>query len=400
MCCFYLSLKRKKMPLKILHIDKTCTGCGACISSCSQDALKLIYDSEGFYYPSLDASKCIDCKLCEKNCHVLNPLPQKEPIDYIAYMGKSKSEEIRKNSSSGGFFTLLANSIIGKGGVVFGARYNYEKERLEQADTDHVAFSELPKSKYIESYMGDSFKTIKNYLKEDRYVMYCGTPCQISGLRTYLKQVDQTKLLVVDFICHGVPSNKNFTAYKHFLEKKEKSKLVHIDFRPKTKGWRTSNILLKFENHHIKDIIYTLSYYYRHFQNNDLLRKSCYTCTYPQRHLSDITIADFWGIYKYKSFMYDNKGLSLIIVNNQKGGDYVAQLKALCEIEELSHSAVQYAYNRNTTSYSNTKRSILSKKIIKDGFIPTMRHLYLKQIIYLKIRNFAGNVLRKIKIRK
>ena len=388
------------MPLKILHIDNECTGCGACVSSCNQNALKLIEDLEGFYYPSLDASKCIDCKLCEKNCHVLNPMLNKHQDDYIAYMGKSKSEEIRKKSSSGGFFTLLANNIINKGGVVFGARYNYERERLEQVDTDHVAFSELPKSKYIESYVGDSFRNVKKYLKEDRYVLYCGTPCQISGLRTYLKQIDQTKLLAIDFICHGVPSNKNFTTYKHFLERKEKSKIVHIDFRPKTKGWRISNILLKFENNHVKDIIYSLSYYYRHFQNNDLLRKSCYTCNYPGRHLSDITIADFWGVNRHKSSMDDNKGLSLVIVNNEKGGNYVAQLKDYCEAEELPHSAVQYAYNRNTTSYSNTKRSILSKKIIKDGFIPTMRHLYLKKMVCLRIRHFAGNILRIIKIRK
>lgn len=388
------------MPLKILHIDNECTGCGACISSCSQDALKLIYDSEGFYYPSLDVSKCIDCKLCEKNCHVLNPIPYDKAVDFSAYMGKSKSEEIRKRSSSGGFFTLLANNIIDKGGVVFGARYNYDKERLEHADTDHVAFSELPKSKYIESYVGDAFRTVKKYLKEDRYVLYCGTPCQVSGLRTFLKRTDQTKLLAVDFICHGVPSNKNFTAYKHFLEKKKRSKIVHIDFRPKTRGWRTSNLLVKFKNNKVKDIIFPLSYYYSHFQNNDLLRKSCYTCNYPGRHLSDITIADFWGVNKYKSSMDDNKGLSLIVVNNEKGGDYIARLKSLYEAEELPHSAVEYAYDRKTKVYSISKRNLLSKQIIEDGFIPTMRHLYLKKMILLRVKTVIINVLLFLKIKK
>lgn len=388
------------MPLKILHIDNECTGCGACVSSCSQDALKLIYDKEGFYYPSLDSSRCIDCKLCEKSCHILNPIPHEAPVDYLAYMGKSKSEKIRANSSSGGAFTLLANNIINKGGVVFGARYNYEKERLEQTDTDHVALSELQKSKYIESYVGDSFKIIRKYLKNDRYVMYCGTPCQISGLKTYLGKTKQTKLLLVDFICHGVPSNKNFTAYKNFLEKKEKSKIVHLDFRPKTKGWHTSNILLEFKNNKIKDIVYPLSYYYSHFQHNDFLRKSCYTCNYPKRHLSDITIADFWGIYKYKPSVDDNKGLSLIIINNQKGGSYLKEINESCEVEELPHSAVQYVYKRNPEAYSIAKRMLMSEQINKNGFIPIMRHLYLKKIILRRVRIFGGNILRFIRIKK
>lgn len=177
-----------KTTLRILEIEETCTGCGGCVSVCAKNALSLKYNEEGFYYPLLDEEKCVDCKFCEKACHVLNNIvPEKPSRNYDAYMLKAKDKDIVRKSSSGGIFTLLADEIIRQNGVVYGARYNYEKERLEHASSDDCSLDDLRKSKYIESYSGDIFKDVRKQLIEGRKVLFCGTPCQIEGLHKYLE---------------------------------------------------------------------------------------------------------------------------------------------------------------------------------------------------------------------
>ena len=240
-----------KMALMILGIEETCTGCGACVSVCAKNALILKYNEEGFYYPQLDTGKCVDCKLCEKVCHVLNnKVPEKPSRNYEAYMLKAKDKNIVQRSSSGGVFSLLANEIIKQNGVVYGACYNFEKERLEHVSSDDCSLEELRKSKYIESYTGDIFKYVRQRLVEGRKVLFCGTPCQIEGLHKYLevKRVATTNLLLVRFVCHGVPSNRFFTEYKHYEERKVDSKMISFDFRPKERGWRNSDWKMNFAN--------------------------------------------------------------------------------------------------------------------------------------------------------
>lgn len=241
----------KNNRLRILDIKDSCTACGACVSSCPKQALQLAYDDEGFYFPQLNVSKCVDCKSCEKVCHVLRaPRLLHVSQKYKAFMVKANDAEIVKSSSSGGVFTILANYVLSKKGVVFGARYNFDKERLEHCSTDNCSLIELRKSKYIESYVGTSFKEVLTNLKNERMVLFCGTPCQIDGLSQFLRtrQVNTKNLLLVRFVCHGVPSNKFFAEYKHFEERKYGSKMNSFDFRPKTRGWRNSDWKMSFEN--------------------------------------------------------------------------------------------------------------------------------------------------------
>ena len=197
------------MSLSIIDMDKAkCTGCGACVSNCPKKALSLQYNEEGFYHPSVNEELCINCGACEKVCHALNSVQPDTPSrNFTAYMVKSNDASIVAKSSSGGAFSLLADKVLKEGGVVWGARYNFDKERLEHCSTDDCSLDELRKSKYIESYMGDSFSKVRRQLQEGRKVMFVGTPCQVEGLTTFLsaRKVDTNNLLLVRFVCHGVP---------------------------------------------------------------------------------------------------------------------------------------------------------------------------------------------------
>ncbi len=394
--------KKGQSPLKILNIDDECTGCGACASICPVDAITMAYDAEGFYYPQVDFDVCTDCKLCEKNCHVLNTAAKQATPSFTPYMCWSKDEGLRMVSTSGGMFSMFANSVLDEGGVVFGARYNYEQERLEHDHTDNYDLSEFRKSKYIESYTGKAFSELKQFLKDGRMVLFCGTPCQIVGLKTYLGDKYEDQLLLVDFICHGVPSNLHFTEYKQMIEAKKNSKVISLDFRPKDdkRGWHASNMQMEFINNKKLDELYPENLYYTAFQKNILLRKACYSCDYPNFHSSDITIADFWGIHRYKSEIDDDKGISLVMINSNKGRSFFDKLETLMEKEELPISAVEYAYKkRDKEGFNLDYRNIIAKEVVDRGYITTMKRLYGKGIRSYKIRR-ALSKIKRIVIKK
>ena len=189
---------------KILELGSACTGCFACSNICPKDAITLPENNEGFYNPVIDEDKCINCSLCDKTC------PRVEEKQYHtmqkAYYGWVNDLEVRKNSSSGGIFNLLSSKILKEGGVVYGASFNYDGIlRLECHSTDEVSIQELQRSKYVQSHIGYAFRKIKENLIEGRKVLFCGTPCQVDGLKSFLRK-EYTNLITVDFVCHGVPS--------------------------------------------------------------------------------------------------------------------------------------------------------------------------------------------------
>ena len=168
---------------QIFNIKDTCTGCGACTSVCPKGCLKLDPDQDGFYYPSFINDNCVDCHLCEKVCHVLSSSEEKPISRCNFYVYRTYDESLRQQSTSGGAFSLFAQYVIDHGGVVYGSRYNGSKERLEVCSSDICGIGPLRKSKYIESYLGNTFAEIKKKLHEGKIVLYCGTPCQAAGLR-------------------------------------------------------------------------------------------------------------------------------------------------------------------------------------------------------------------------
>ena len=386
--------------LKIFDIIDSCTGCGACVSSCPKQALKLSYDKEGFYYPHLDNGKCVNCKICEKSCHVLNTeVPALPSHNFKAYMVKANDKRIVNSSSSGGAFTLLANHFLAEGGIVYGARYNFKNERLEHCSTQNCSLNELRKSKYIESYLGDTFKIISDQLAFGHKVLFCGTPCQVEGLHHFLmaNKTDTTNLLLVRFICHGVPSNQFFTEYKHYEEERHRSEMVSFDFRPKTNGWRSSDWKMTFSNGKEEKGPYYYYYYYYYFQLSNLLRRSCYSCKRVFHEIADVTIGDFWGIHTYRPENKDQEGISVLFVHNEKAASMLPLIQNNCSIEEIPHSAIEYIYREaNDREKKLSEREKFSMAIQEHGYMFVAKK-YLGTLIFKrKITGFINSSIKKV----
>ena len=363
--------------LKIEQIHDTCTGCGSCMNSCPKKCIIMDYDEEGFLFPKIDKDKCIGCKTCEKKCHVLNPLTTGENTHISYYMGWHKDEQVRENSSSGGAFTLFAEYIIKKGGIVFATKYNGDKERLEFSNTDIYSLSEFRKSRYIESNTLQAYSLVRDELDSGRLVLFCGTPCQISGLMAFLKNKEYRNLVTMDFICHGVPSNYFFSQYKRQFEKKN-NKICAVDFRYKNfrenKGWHQLYLKMKYNSGREKILPYNCSHYYYYYLQNGFLRKSCYRCNYLSKNISDITIADFWGIIYYKKELDDNKGVSLLMLKNDKVKSIFNEIKNNFVYYDLPKTAVEYALKeRNESNYSMGVRESTSELIKKRGYKEYMK---------------------------
>lgn len=326
--------------LKILDV-KECCGCGSCSQGCPVKCISMEKDREGFLYPSINVEKCIECGICVRTCPMLTL--QKEKKEEIAYSAYAKDDDIRKNSSSGGIFTILAVSVIKMGGVVFGARFDENWNVVHDFTEEIDGLSGFRGSKYLQSEIGNNYKKAKDFLLQGRKVLFSGTPCQIAGLHAYLRKRYEN-LITVDFVCHGVPSPGVWQKYlkslqrtqcasggknSEFLFLKELS-LGGISFRNKRFGWKKYGILL--EKSSLQDdkntdfSLYVKKEWFQPFQENRYmdvflsnlsLRPSCYACRHKNFSSgSDITLGDFWGIDKIDPAIDDDKGISLLFIHN------------------------------------------------------------------------------------
>lgn len=344
-------MENKRLPQ--LCDNKTCTGCLACVNACSQGALTINKDDEGFYRPQLNAEKCVMCGLCEKSCPIITPVKRQDESDIKVYAAWHKDKAIRAKSTSGGAFSALASVVLGKGGVVYGASYAEDLKIKHIEVSDEAGLEKLRLSKYAQSLVGDNtYQQVKKRLVEGRWVMFVGTPCQVAGLKNYLHK-DFDHLVLVDFICHGVPSIDMLQAYTKWLEKRH-SKINHVNFRDKRKGWYDALRVIKTESGEEKVMRGADDNYWVGFSINNDLQESCYNCVnqgFPR--CSDITIADFWGLGKRVPFGHKEeieKGVSMIAVNNKK---------AMPLFEEASNSL--FIFERTTSeTISGIKTAVQS----------------------------------------
>lgn len=319
-------------------IDKEqCCGCSACLHICPKNSIIFKEDKEGFLYPRVNMETCIDCGLCEKVCPVLNQ--DDERIPEKVYAAKHEDDEIRMKSSSGGIFTLLADQILDEGGVVFGARFNDKWEVIHDYTETKEGLAPFRGSKYVQSYIGNSYKIAESFLKSGRKVMFTGTPCQIAGLKKFLRK-EYDNLLTVDFVCHGVPSPMIWRKYLEeeiarqgevgknsvLTSSKVNPVLTGVNFRDKSIGWKKYSFVLNFsktsgegEQNTVLSSIFYENPYMNAFLSNLSLRPICYACPAKSgKSGADITIGDFWGIKKSIPDFDDDKGSSLLFLNTKQ----------------------------------------------------------------------------------
>lgn len=292
-----------------------CCGCGACTNICPRQCIVLKKDdTEGFLYPEVDASVCCHCDACERVCPMLNNNESHKPLQVIA--GRNEDDIIRKNSSSGGIFSSLAEHIISKGGVVFGVRFSDDFRNAVFCEVDDAAdITVLRGSKYLQAEANEVYKQVRLRLREGRPILFSGTPCQVRALRLYLgKEANSSMLYCVDIICHGVPSPEVWRQHLHNIigEKRPTS----VFFRDKRIGWKDFSIVITTESGEYcrvhRDDLYMQS-----FLRNVNLRPSCYKCSAKNgRSGADLTIGDFWGI---PSDVDDDQGASQILVTSSHG---------------------------------------------------------------------------------
>lgn len=272
-----------------------------------------------------------------------------------AYAGYNIDENIRISSSSGGVFTLLAEEILKNGGVVFGAEfdenYNVKHGYVEKKED----LEKLRESKYVRSELGNSYVEVKKFLDSGRMVLFTGTPCQIAGLKKYLKE-DYENLFLQDIICHGTPMKKVWNRYKQCMEINEKT--GNVKFRSKDYGWKNYSLKIYYDNkkNYINNI--TKDSYMKAFLSNISLHDSCYDCKFKgETRLSDITLADFWGIEKVLPEMDDDKGTSLIIVNSDKGMQLLQNVSSNLKLEEVNfEESIKYNPSYSQSSKCHPKR--------------------------------------------
>ena len=324
----------------MIHIENKqyCVGCNACAQICPKQCISMHEDHEGFIYPKVDTTECIDCNRCEKACPVIYSDKARTPL--TVYAVKSRDEVIRKESSSGGVFTLLAEQTIQQQGVVFGAGFNADWEVVHSYTETLEGLQKFRGSKYVQSLVGESFKQVSQFLKEGREVLFSGTPCQVAGLKKYLNKA-YSNLLTVDIVCHGVPSPKVFRLYLDevitqvgFVKKEtvlsanlNRELIQDIQFRNKTHGWKRFSFLLSLTKgvaEEKKSILFSETIkknaFLRGFRKNLYLRPSCYAC--PSKNFksgSDITLGDFWGVENYYPEFDDDKGTSIVLTHSVLG---------------------------------------------------------------------------------
>lgn len=315
----------KKLDEENITGKEKCSGCSACASVCPKNAINIEPDEEGFLFPVIDEKKCVRCKICRQVCPN-NKSYNYEYDDLQAYACKNLSDNERLKSSSGGVFSLLAKSILEENGCVFGAIFeNNDIRHIKIENKDDL--EKLRGSKYVESTIGDSYVTAKQELDNGRKVLFSGTSCQIEGLKSFLGK-EYGNLICVSVVCHGVPSKKVFSRYLRGLEMKHNDKILKINFRNKDGGWKNYQIEYIFRNKSIKKNTRKDKYMIG-FLKNYYLRQSCYDCDYRlyEKNTADVILGDFWGIEKeYESFD-DDKGVSAIIINSEKGAELFSKIE-------------------------------------------------------------------------
>lgn len=379
----------------MISINKkdNCCGCYACVNVCPKDCISMLEDSEGFNYPCVDKSKCVDCTLCEKVCPIINKDKvaqgsNEEDNTYVAY---TKNATVRKNSSSGGMFTELAESVLKNNGVVFGCAFD-DDFNAHHIMIDNISdLEKLRGSKYIQSQIESTYKEAEKLLKNGKLVLFSGVACQIAGLNSYLRK-DYNNLITVDVLCHGVPSGKAWRKYIDDNQKRHNAKLNKYYFRNKDNGWKVFTVKQMYMDNQGESSSFNKDSFMQLFLGEVCLRPSCHNCRFKDiRRPSDITLGDCWGVQNYMPEMDDDKGTSVVIAHTKKGVNILNSVKNNLVIKKAK-------LDRALPPTADSRKSVLPHK---------NREIFFKQLnegksvdelaILVKDRFKKPNIIKRIK---
>lgn len=382
--------------MDLINNKYECCGCTACANICSRNAITMCEDNEGFKYPQIDSSLCVNCGLCRKVC----PLKGKKKPDTnhipIVYSAKNKDFSIRMQSTSGGIFSVLCKKIIEKGGAVYGAVFDDGMNVIHARASTLEVCKKFRGSKYVQSDLSNTYRQIENDLQHGLFVLFSGTPCQCDGLKSYLnaKKVDFKKIILCDLVCHGVPSPKVWKDYINYI--KQKGEIIDYKFRDKELGWHGANISVNYADGVVERNTLRVKSYSTLYFGQYITRPSCEKCLYANfDRCSDITIGDFWGIEKVKPEFDDNNGVSLILLNTEKGKNFFKEIRDDIEYFDSSTSECMQEQLQKPPKaikqrkafweyYENHSYFFVARKFARCGFYGHCRHL-------------LGQLLKKVK---
>lgn len=378
-------------------IDKVsvqeCAICGACINACPVDAISLDKVHLDFRYPQINEDICIHCNRCEKACPILGNKGKPGEGYPVAFAAKSENDPMRMRSSSGGVFYELADQMLRDGGYVCGAVFDDEfhvKHILSNAKEDILR---MMGSKYAQSDVGYCYREVKDVLEKGCKVLFSGCPCQVAGLHTFLGK-EYPNLLLVELICHGIPSDHMLQTYIHMQEKKYGARLTRMEFRNKKKGWHNSSVRMEFEDHRIYSIPYTADAYTIGFLRNITLKSSCYNCHFRNFTTgNDIILGDFWGA-EVELPEDDNKGISAILVNSGKGMDTLDRCNLALTQTDVE-TVIKYNRNLLCSAAPSPQRSSFYASADTNGFEEAIRR-YLEESTIQKLKRQSRYALRCI----
>ena len=409
------SIKEQRENEKIKYIDfnykSECCGCTACKNICPKNAIKMQEDEEGFLYPKIDKEICINCGLCKKVCPIRNKTTVEKKVQ-TAYIVNNKDEQIRKESTSGGAFTPIAEYVIDKNGVVFGAAFDNNFNVCHQYATTKKDLKKFRGgTKYVQSDLKNTFKEAKEFLEDDRWVCYSGTPCQIEGLKKYL-QKDYKKLITVDVVCRAVPSPLVLRKYLEYQKEKQNMKdFSKVSFRDKEKyGYKYTTMTLKDKEKTYQNGVET-DPYLRAFFKNYSDRPSCFECKFRSKdRISDFTIWDCFTVGEYSKKLDDNKGTTRMLIQNQKAMKIFNELKSSYNYEEISlETATKNVKELNPIPNKNREKffkdiNILNSKELFEKYFPDNINVKIERLIrkvlvntkfYNSVKKFAKKILKK-----
>lgn len=382
-------------------IDKSkCCGCCACVDVCTHKAITLETDIEGFWYPVVDKEKCIECGLCEKTCPELNITTLKKndypkPAKTIAAIHKNM--RVRWDSTSGGAFTALAEAMYRQGGYVSGAIYNDDFSVRNYISNNPEDLIKIRSSKYLQSKAEGIYAEIRTLLKKGEKVLACGTPCQMAALRSFLRR-DYKNLIIIDFVCRGVNSPKVYRKYLDSLERKYGGKVIYVKAKNKELGWRNLTRKVVFDNGQSYYGVGMIDDFRRGYHTNVFCRPSCYSCQYKGfPRMSDITIADYWGIEKVDKNLDNNIGTSMILLNSKKGEEFFELAQSDLEFIETKFESVLPGNLALTTPITPAKinRNIFFEDLDKQTF-EEITEKYFSLTDYNKGKNNLKEKLKKL----